>query len=57
VHLSIPYITNLKNDLKVLSDADTLTRTIKLGMASKSLQDMKESWKASVEANKEALKQ
>jgi hypothetical protein len=57
VHLSIPYITNLKNDLKVLSDADTLTGTIKLGMASRSLQDMKEYGKALVEANKVALKQ
>ncbi|AES77955.1 hypothetical protein MTR_7g022260 [Medicago truncatula] len=45
-------ITNLKNDLKVLSYADTLKGMSKLGIASKSLQEMKESGKALVEANK-----
>jgi len=48
-----PSITNLKNDMKVLSYEDTSTGMSKLGMASKSLQDMKQSRKASVEANKE----
>jgi len=52
-----PSITNLKNDMKVLSYEDTSTEMSKHGMASKYLQDMMESQKASVEANKEALKQ
>jgi len=43
--------------MKVLSHLDTFTRTSKLGMSSNYLQDMKEYGKASVEANKEALKQ
>jgi len=52
-----PSITKLKNDMKVLSYEGTSTEMSKLGMASKSLQDMKKCRKASVEANKEALKQ